>query len=260
MTLFQRYSSCTADHRSKLKQLTAAACAAVLAIAVPAAPAADAAASTGLTTMAAVQHMTPHFDQQLPAPQVLIDVGHGGIDGGTSYQDILEKDINLAVAKQLYLQLNSQGIRTAMNRNGDYALSDDNRWHSARSRHLRDLSQRLQLSRELELQAMVSLHVNWGRHPQKRGPLVLHQEEGGSALLASLIQESLNDQQQTMRLPEPGKPFYLLRRVEVPAVIIEMGFISSPHDRAMLTSTEGQARIAEAIAAGLRKYLILVGG
>lgn len=248
-------SSLLCTCRSKMKQLVAAAtCAAVLLTASTQADASSAAASR------ADQQATPHFDQQLPAPQVLIDVGHGGIDGGTSYQDILEKDINLAVARQLYLRLNSQGIRTAMNRNGDYALSDDNRWHGARSRHLRDLSQRLQLSREIELQAMVSLHVNWGRTPKKRGPLVLHQEEGGSALLASLIQEALNDQQQTLRLPELGKPFYLLRRVEVPAVIIEMGFISNPQDRAMMTHTEGQAQIAEAIASGLRKYLIIVGG
>ncbi|MBJ6364295.1 N-acetylmuramoyl-L-alanine amidase [Paenibacillus sp. GCM10012307] len=204
---------------------------------------------------------TPHFgQQQLPEAQVLIDVGHGGIDGGTSYKDILEKDINLAVAKQLYLQLNSQGILTAMNRTGDYALSDDNRWHGVRSRHLRDLSQRLQLSREIHLQVMVSLHVNWARGSNKLGPLVLHQEDGGSALLASLIQEALNDQQHTNRLPQLGKPFYLLRQVKIPAVIIEMGFISNSHDRAMLTSTKGQAEVATAIAAGLRKYLLLIGG
>ncbi|WP_245585873.1 N-acetylmuramoyl-L-alanine amidase family protein [Paenibacillus pinihumi] len=217
---------------------------------------------SGVSHHAAAQSShTPHFgQQQLPVAQVLIDVGHGGIDGGTSYKEVLEKDINLAVAKQLYLQLNSQGILTAMNRTGDYALSDDNRWHGVRSRHLRDLSQRLQLSREINLQVMVSLHVNWARSSSKQGPLVLHQEDGGSALLASLIQEALNDQQHSDRLPQPGKPFYLLRRVEIPAVIIEMGFISNPQDRAMLTSTKGQTEVARAIATGLRKYLILVGG
>ncbi|MUT66248.1 N-acetylmuramoyl-L-alanine amidase [Paenibacillus sp. NEAU-GSW1] len=190
----------------------------------------------------------------MPSAIVLIDAGHGGIDGGATADSVLEKDINLAIAQKLYLLLNSQGIPAVLNRTGDYALSDDNRWHISGSRHRRDLSQRRQLTEEIETQLLVSLHVNWTKNRTKSGPLVLHQGSGESALLAFCIQDTLNRQQQTSFLPREGKPFYLLRRVDQPAVIVEMGFISNESDRAMLTDPRQQLRVAAAIASGIRQY------
>lgn len=190
----------------------------------------------------------------LPRAVVLIDAGHGGIDGGTFSGDILEKDINLTIAKKLYLLLRSQGIVTVLNRTGDYALSDDNRWHISSSRHRRDLSQRRQLTEEIQTELLVSLHVNWTKDRSEHGPLVLHQDKGESALLAFCIQDALNRQQHTAYLPREGEPFYLLRRVQQPAVIVEMGFLSNDGDRAMLTDPLMQNRIAAAIASGIRQY------
>ncbi|MBW7454684.1 N-acetylmuramoyl-L-alanine amidase [Paenibacillus sepulcri] len=199
----------------------------------------------------------PEYHRALPTTDVIIDVGHGGIDGGAHYEDLLEKDINLAVAKKLYSLLRGYGIRTVLNRDGDYALSDDNRWHSSRSRHKRDLSQRSQLSGEIHSRLMVSLHVNWTKNPKRYGPLVLHQDQGESALLAFCIQDALNRQQNTNRLPVIGKPFYLLNVVKQPAVIVEMGFISHAGDRRMLTDPGRQQEIADAIASGVRNYVLL---
>jgi N-acetylmuramoyl-L-alanine amidase len=83
---------------------------------------------------------------------------------------------------------------------------------------------------------------------------VLHQEKGESALLAFCIQDALNRLQQTAYFPKEGKPFYLLRRVHQPAVIVEMGFLSNERDKAMLTDPLMQNRIAAAIASGIRQY------
>ncbi|MBD2870213.1 N-acetylmuramoyl-L-alanine amidase family protein [Paenibacillus arenilitoris] len=193
-------------------------------------------------------------DWALPRAEVIIDAGHGGIDGGATAANVLEKDINLAIAKKLYLLLQSQGIAAVLNRTGDYALSDDNRWHATRSRHRKDLSQRKQLTEEIDGKLLVSLHVNWSKNGSQYGPLVLHQKAGESALLAFCIQDTLNRQQNTAFLPREGKPYYLLNRVELPAVIVEMGFISSPRDRAMLTDSRRQTEIAAAIASGIRQY------
>ncbi|MFX3633073.1 MAG: N-acetylmuramoyl-L-alanine amidase [Candidatus Pristimantibacillus sp.] len=201
-----------------------------------------------------LQTESPEGDWTMPSATVLIDAGHGGIDGGASAQSILEKDINLAIAQKLYLLLNSQGVPAVLNRTGDYALSDDNRWHISRSRHRRDLSQRRQLTEEIGTELLVSLHVNATKNRSKSGPLVLHQENGESALLAFCIQDTLNRQQQKAFYPREGKPFYLLRRVEQPAVIVEMGFISNANDREMLTDPRQQLQIAEAIASGIRQY------
>ncbi|MBB6736017.1 N-acetylmuramoyl-L-alanine amidase family protein [Cohnella zeiphila] len=192
----------------------------------------------------------------LPTADVLIDVGHGGIDSGTHYGDILEKDINLAISRKLYLILSSRGVHTVLNRTGDYALSDDNRWHRA-SRHNRDLSQRKGLTEEINPKMFVSVHVNWAPRGGKRGPLVIHQREGRSALLAALIQDALNRQQKVFRYPMPGKTYYVLNRVQVPSVIVETGFLNNAGDRKMLTTPRGQTRVAAAIADGIMAYRLV---
>ncbi|MFC5529216.1 N-acetylmuramoyl-L-alanine amidase family protein [Cohnella yongneupensis] len=199
----------------------------------------------------------PNILRALPTADVLIDAGHGGIDSGTHWGDILEKDINLAITRKLYLLLRSKGLVVILNRTGDYALSDDNRWHLSRSRHRRDLSQRRGLSDEIMADLFVSVHVNWAPKRNKRGPLVIHQSEGRSALLAGFIQNSLNLQQSRHRLPEVANKFYLLNRVKAPSVIVETAFLSDPGDRAMLTSSLGQTRVAAAIANGILAYLSL---
>ncbi|WP_308634592.1 N-acetylmuramoyl-L-alanine amidase family protein [Paenibacillus silvisoli] len=201
--------------------------------------------------------LPPNYKRALPSAQVLIDVGHGGIDGGAHHEDVLEKDINLAVAKKLYLLLGASGIRAILNRDGDYALSDDNRWNPAGSRHRRDLSQRSQLTKEIQTQVLVSIHVNWAPDRTEHGPLVLHQNEGESALLAFCIQDALNRKHNTRNLPRIGAPFYLLNVVKQPAVIVEMGFISHEGDRRMLTDPRAQLQLAEAISSGVRNYILL---
>ncbi|WP_240644310.1 N-acetylmuramoyl-L-alanine amidase family protein [Paenibacillus paeoniae] len=210
------------------------------------------------TVWASGDAWTEQFDEEqnwtLPHTTVIIDVGHGGIDGGASHGATLEKDINLVIASKLYLILRSQGVPAIMNRTGDYALSEENRWHNTRSRHRKDLSQRRQLTEEIGSELLVSLHVNAARNHSKRGPLVLHQEAGESALLAFCLQDALNRQQAAATLPRLGEPFYLLRRVDQPSVIIEMGFISNAEDRAMLTDAAKQNEIAHAIASGIRQY------
>ncbi|WP_019424373.1 N-acetylmuramoyl-L-alanine amidase family protein [Paenibacillus sp. OSY-SE] len=192
-----------------------------------------------------------------PSKLVLIDAGHGGIDGGTSHGDVLEKHINLAIAQKLYLHLKARGIPVILNRTGDYALSDDNRWSATRSRHRKDLAQRRQLSEEIPVSMFVSLHVNWAKNNAARGPVVLHQNEGRSRMLARIIQDSLNPMFGTRFEPEFGKTYYLLRRVQQPAVIVEAGFISNARDRALLTHPRTQSQIAARISDAIVHYQAL---
>ncbi|ALP35167.1 N-acetylmuramoyl-L-alanine amidase [Paenibacillus sp. IHB B 3084] len=188
-------------------------------------------------------------------PVVLIDVGHGGVDGGTSHKGLLEKDVNLAIGQKLYLILRSQGYPAILNRDKDYALSDDNRWLQSKSRHLKDLAQRKSLAEQLPTALVVSLHVNWTKRAEKRGPIVLYQDEGSSYLLAERIQHSLNRLFCMNRETVYGKPFYLLNKIQPPAVIVETGFISNEQDRAILSGDRGQKNVAEAIAEGIIAHL-----
>ncbi|WP_239711975.1 N-acetylmuramoyl-L-alanine amidase [Paenibacillus sp. 19GGS1-52] len=197
------------------------------------------------------QHVLGHGHRM-----ILIDAGHGGIDGGTSYGKILEKDITLEISRRLFLLLRSDGFDAILNRNGDYAPSDENFWLRSSSRHLRDLAQRKELAEMLPANVVVSIHINWAPSPSKHGPLVLYRQEGRSFMLAQSIQSQLNNLYQAKTDPRQGKPFYLLNKITATTVIVEAGFISSPSDRAMLCGKVGQQEIAEAIANGIAAYLM----
>ncbi|MDT0122128.1 N-acetylmuramoyl-L-alanine amidase [Paenibacillus sp. RRE4] len=192
------------------------------------------------------------------APVILLDVGHGGIDGGTTEAGILEKDINLAISQKLYLLLRGKGYTVMINRLGDYALSDENRWLNSRSRHIRDLAQRKSLSEEVSTDIVVSIHANWSPRSATHGPVVLHQKEGRSYLLAQSIQDAMNRLCGTHREVVWGKPFYMLNYVKHPAVIVETGFLSNAADRARISDPAEQKRIAQSIADGIIYYLSVV--
>ncbi|MED1722074.1 N-acetylmuramoyl-L-alanine amidase [Brevibacillus parabrevis] len=190
---------------------------------------------------------------------ILIDVGHGGVDSGTLYGDLYEKDINLQIAKRLYEQLTKAGYSVALNRYEDIALSDDNRWLGNRSRHIRDLAQRKNLAKEMVPQMMLSLHVNWSKDARRRGPVVLYQSNEQSYMLADLLQSSLNRLANTNDKPVKGKTYYVLRHQYCPSVIVEMGFISNASDRHMLTHPQSQEKIARAISDAVSEYVTLTG-
>lgn len=187
---------------------------------------------------------------------ILIDAGHGGIDGGTSHADILEKDLTLAISRKLFLMLRADGFDAVLNRLDDYALSDENKWLHSPSRHMRDLAQRKELAETLPAAVVVSVHINWARSPSKHGPIVLYRKEGRSFMLAKAVQDQLNALYGVESDAHPGKPFYLLNKITAPTVIVEAGFISSPIDRALLTTSKGQEKIAAAISSGIAVYFM----
>ncbi|WP_442950405.1 N-acetylmuramoyl-L-alanine amidase [Paenibacillus sp. DMB20] len=170
-------------------------------------PASDGKGASRLPGLHRDTSVSAHRHHPFPHEVILIDAGHGGIDGGTSYGDILEKDINLAISRRLFMLLRSKGYPAVLNRDADYALSDDNRWHASRSRHRRDLAQRKELSSEIPTKMVVSIHVNWGRNTSKRGGMVLHQSEGRSFLVAESIQQQLNKMYRSRHRTSVGKPF-----------------------------------------------------
>lgn len=187
---------------------------------------------------------------------VVVDAGHGGIDGGTSHGDRLEKHLTLALARDLKAALAERGLRAAVTRTDDYAPSDDNRWLPSRSRHLRDLAQRHLIIRELSPRIVVSVHVNWSPDPSRSGPVVLYPFDPQSHALAHLVQERLNRLYGTREVPYIAPNFYLFRRATCPTVILEAGFIGNAGDVERLTTPEKRKKIAAAVADGILAFLL----
>ncbi len=198
-------------------------------------------------------------DRLHPPVDVMIDAGHGGIDGGATHGNLLEKDINLQIARNLYGLLEAKGYHVVLNRFGDYALSDDNQWLNNPSRHRRDLAQRKHLVIALRPQIVVSIHTNWSSNPRKHGPLVLYQANHQGYLLAAVTQNALNRVYRTAGRPVPGKTYYLLNHAICPTVIVETGFLSNSGDREKICSSGGQAQIAKALSEAIDEYFLLAG-
>ncbi|WP_284644811.1 N-acetylmuramoyl-L-alanine amidase family protein [Paenibacillus silviterrae] len=186
---------------------------------------------------------------------VMIDVGHGGVDSGTHLGTIYEKDINLAIATKVYEELQARGYQVMMNRNGDYALSTENHWLRIHSRHIKDLAQRTHLANEINPKLLISIHVNTAGNTRKSGPLLLHQKTEESKRLAKELQQALNQLYGAQETPIYGKTYYLLKHAKCPSVIVEVGYLSNPSDRQRMLEPTGQKDIAKRISDGVQRYL-----
>lgn len=183
-----------------------------------------------------------------PSARIVIDVGHGGVDSGTTYGTILEKDINLAVGMKLFSSLQAHHVPASINRTKDYALSDDNPGKNG-GRHRRDLAQRVEIANRLKPVFMLSLHVNWTTKPARSGPLVIYRKNQlAGKRLALRVQQELNQLYGSDTKPVASKSYYVLTHSRVPSVIVEMGFLSNKTDRQLLLSPQFQQKLADAIA------------
>jgi N-acetylmuramoyl-L-alanine amidase len=195
-------------------------------------------------------------DPLLPEADVLIDVGHGGIDSGAIFGKYEEKAMNLAISKKTYKLLKKKGFRVIINRNTDYALSDDNTWSSG-GRHRKDLAQRSGIANTIKPKMMLSMHINAGK-ADRHGPLVIYQNQSDSILLAHLLQQSLNRIYGTDELPVLGKKYYVLKHTKYPSVIVELGFITNKKDRKLLSDSHHQTKLAEAISTAVQQYFAMI--
>lgn len=203
----------------------------------------------------------PAFIHSNPPPKmtVVIDPGHGGIDGGThDGQGILEKDINLKAGLMLKEYLESRNVNVVMTREEDISLEDKSRINSGRYR--RDLNARKQIALSSNADFLVSLHVNANpREPDTRGAIVFYYPKSDDAKhLALTIGKYIENKVYKDFLKTDGrKPevlprnFYILREVSMPACLVEMGFLTNKEDKKLLQDDDYLRAITSAIGDGL---------
>ncbi len=199
----------------------------------------------------------------LSQKSVVIDPGHGGIDGGThDGEGLLQKDLNLEVALLLKAYLESKSMRVAMTREKDMSLEEYS--DLGGSRYRRDLAARRKLINQSGADVLVSIHVNSRpNRPDSRGVEVFYhpKAEEGMKLAASLSQaidrivfrSFLEADRLRIRIL-PGN-FFVLREAAMPGSLVEMGFITNPEDKKLLQDPDYQKAMAFAIGVGIIDYL-----
>ena len=190
-------------------------------------------------------------------PVIVLDAGHGGMDGGTSGgSGVAEKDLNLAVTKKLAALFRAAGYTVVETRTDDRLLSGD---APKGKRKQADLENRLAVSKAHPGSIFISIHMNAYPLPDCEGLQVWYsQNNEDSALYATAVQEgvrALLQQGNNRKIKAATSSIYLLRYAENPAILIECGFLSTPAEEALLCSEAYQKRLALAIFSSLDKKI-----
>lgn len=210
--------------------------------------------ATMLRSDTGVKAGAPHDAERF----IVIDAGHGGIDGGASGADgTLEKELNLAVSKKLAALFRIAGYTVIETRSEDVSLADAD----AKKGHVKqsDLTNRLNISNKYPDSLLVSIHMNSYKGVPCRGLQVWYSENNENSLAyAKAVQEgvkALLQEGNNRKVKAATSSIYLLRHAENPAILIECGFISNPEECARLTNEDYQRALALAIFASLHQKI-----
>ena len=182
---------------------------------------------------------------------IYLDAGHGGPDPGTIYKSIYEKDINLSIVKKLQTILEEEGAIVYLTRYGDYDLSKN---YTA-SRKKSDLNNRARIINESGADIYISIHLNSISSSSWSGAQVFYDDVNEKNYnLALLMQKQLKQDLKTNRKVKQISTMLMNRKITIPGVLIEVGFLSNPNDRYKLQKSEYQYKIAQSIKIGIIKY------
>ncbi len=189
---------------------------------------------------------------------ITIDPGHGGVDpGAVSARGTKEDEINLEIALKLKRLIEQSGGIVIMTREEDVGLHSDEA-ESLGQMKREDLKRRKEIVDNSGSEIFISIHLNSFINTRYHGAQTFYREgskEGQD--LALIIQEQLKNilDKENKRAPQKRDNIYLLNEIDIPAVLVECGFLSNPQEDKILRDENYQEKIAWAIYIGVMNYL-----
>lgn len=186
---------------------------------------------------------------------VVLDAGHGGDDPGKiGINGSREKDINLAITKKVKAYLEANDIKVVLTREGDEGLYDT----GTENKKVQDMKRRIEIMEEARPVVVVSIHQNSYHEEYVNGAQVFyHKDSKEGEKLAALLQEQMREKlnPENKRQIKANDSYYLLKKTQIPTVIVECGFLSNSREAALLAEEEYQIKVAWAIHMGILQYL-----
>lgn len=190
-------------------------------------------------------------------PTIVIDPGHGGMDSGASNYGVHEKDINLEISKKLSDLLKTSGYKVVMTRDEDESIHDDNA-NTVRQQKVSDIKNRTEIVNSDPNNILVSIHQNKFQDSKYSGAQMFFSKNNPKSKdLAISIKTAIQElvQPENEREIKPAeKNIYILNKANVPAVIVECGFLSNEEELKNLTNSDYQSKLAFAIYCGILNY------
>ncbi len=193
------------------------------------------------------------FDESSSRPVIILDAGHGGEDSGAVGVDgVLEKDLNLSLTLRLRDLLIFEGWQVILTRSDDRLLYDS---ESALSHKVQDLKTRLDYGSRYPNAVFVSIHMNKFPAESCKGLQVYYSpNHPSSASLAERIQSDvkLYLSPDNHRLSKRATTsIFILNRIQIPAVLVECGFISNRDEALLLSDVGYQKKLIAVLATSL---------
>ena len=169
---------------------------------------------------------------------IIIDPGHGGSDPGATRNNIQEKQLTIDISKKIAKKLEEQGAKVYMTRYDDTFVS---------------LSDRVDVTNNKKPDLFVSVHINACENEEING-IETHYWKDDSLDFAKAVHKSVMSKIDGNNRGVIKSRFYVIRHTTIPAILLELGFISNPDERNELLSEERQEKSAEAVCEGIINY------
>ena len=214
-------------------------------------------AATAIIRTGGLRRSVPASAAETRPAMLVIDPGHGGLDGGASAADgTTESGINLAIALRLRDLCLLYGLPCKMTRTSE-ALEYPPELGTIHEKKVWDQQQRLAMTQETRNSVLLSIHQNYYPDRRPSGIQVLYAETAGSEQLGTVIHDnllrSLCPECRRVLMPA-GKSIYLMKQVQCPAILVECGFLSNPEEAAQLASCAHQTKIAAVLLASYLEF------
>lgn len=178
---------------------------------------------------------------------IVVDPGHGGIDAGAQgAQGTKEAELVLAISRQLAAFLRLGGAQVFLTRQDEEAPEGESG---------DDLVERVRLARRVGANLFISVHANAFDAREHGAQVFFNPASPQSEKLAVAIQEEIRRLLKNTDREALGLDAFVLRTQDIPAVIVEVGFLSNPQEEKLLNNPTYQRQMALAICAGIGKYL-----
>jgi N-acetylmuramoyl-L-alanine amidase len=188
---------------------------------------------------------------------IVLDAGHGGLDSGcVGVNGALEKDINLAIVKNLEALLTFSGYEVVLTRNEDRSMHDDG-VEGIRNQKISDMNNRLKVVQSYPDSLFISIHQNQFTQPQYFGAQMFYNTNHRTNFkLATIMQRLFSELQpeNNREVQLMNENLFLFKDAKQPSILIECGFLSNENDAKNLSDETYQKMVAFTIYKGLCEY------
>jgi len=165
---------------------------------------------------------------------------------------VLEKDINLILAKKIQKELVERGSIVYLTREDDYDLSE-----TTNGRKRSDLANRAQLINESNCDMYISIHLNYISSSKWHGLQIFYNNKHDqNQIIAQLMTEYLKENISSVRDYKYSNNYYMYRLINKPGILIELGFLSNPNDRYRLTREKYQNELVNNVVNAIEMYFM----